>query len=163
MPIEPLQFRLIMRRFATGVTVVTTRDGDSVHGMTANAFTSVSLTPPLALVCVQKDTKTHDWISRTGIFAVNILCVAQRGLAERFAHQVPLPAEPFGDIRYHSAVTGAPVFDDAIAFLDCKVVASPDAGDHTIYVGEVLAAGFGRALDAPPLLWLDGKYQSIDD
>ncbi len=161
MPIEPLQFRLVMRRFATGVTVVTIRDRDSIHGMTANAFASVSLTPPLALVCVQKDTTTHGWISRAGIFAVNILSAAQRGLAERFAHQVPMPPEPFGDIRYHSAVTGAPIFDDAIAFLDCKVVAAPDSGDHTIYVGEVLDAGYGHALDSPPLLWLDGKYQSI--
>ncbi len=163
MPIEPLQFRLVMRRFATGVTVVTIRDGDAIHGMTANAFTSVSLTPPLALVCVQKGTTTHGWIERAGAFAVNILSAAQRGLAERFAHQVPMPPEPFGDIRYHSAVTGAPVFDDAIAFLDCKVVAAPDSGDHTIYVGEVLAAGFGHALDAPPLLWLDGKYKTTDN
>lgn len=161
MPIEPLQFRLVMRRFATGVTVITVRDGDSIHAMTANAFASVSLTPPLALVCVQKGTTTHAWVSRAGIFAVSILSAAQRGLAERFAHQVPMPPDPFGDIRVRRSVTGAPILDDAIAYLDCKVVAAHDAGDHTVFVGEVVEAGFGRAVDAEPLLWLDGHYTSI--
>src|SRR5512143_449673 len=134
MPIEPLQFRRVMRRFATGVTVVTVRDGNLIHGMTANAFTSVSLTPPLVLVCVQKGTQTLAMVLRTRTFCVNILSDGQRGLAQRFAHQVPMPPDPFVDIRYHFGATGTPILDDCVAYLDCKVVDAPDGGDHIIFV-----------------------------
>ena len=158
--IDPLAFRQVMRRLVTGVTLVTTRDGDHIHGMTANTFTSVSLTPVLVLVSVMNDSTTYRFISRTGIFAVNILSARQRALAQRFAHQVALPPDPFADIPRHTRKTGAPILDDCIAFVDCKVVAAHAAGDHTIFIGEVLELGFGQAKDADPLVWLDGKYGS---
>src|SRR5512143_3885984 len=101
MPIDAQALRRVMRRFATGVTIVTGRNGGSIDGMTANAFTSVSLNPPLVLVCVQKGTATHAWISKVGAYAVNILSADERGLAQRFAHQVPVPPDPFGDFAYH--------------------------------------------------------------
>ena len=159
--VDPLFYRRVMRRLATGVTVVTVRDGNLIHGMTANTFTSVSLTPTLVLISVMKDSTTHEFISRAGTFAVNILSAAQRGLAERFAHQVPMPPDPFGDISFHELSTGAPIFNDCIAYADCKLVAAHDAGDHTLFIGEVLNIGFGHAKDAEPLLWLDGKYTSV--
>lgn len=160
--IDPLYFRRVMRRLATGVTVITVRDGDIVHGMTANTFTSVSLTPTLVLISIMNDSVTHRLLERAGSFGVNILSSAQRGLAERFAHQAPMPPDPFADIPYQVKKTGAPIFEDCIAYVDCQVVAAHNAGDHTLFIGEVLDLGFGRAKDAPPLLWLDGKYTTLD-
>lgn len=161
MPIDTTFFRRVMRKFATGVTVLTVRNGESVHGMTANAFASVSLRPTLVLVCIEKGNTTHALVSRAGNFAMNILSAEQENLAKRFAKQIVTPADPFADIAYHLAATGAPVFDDCIAYLDCRVVAAHDAGDHTIFVGQVEAAGYGSAREHVPLLWLDGKYESV--
>lgn len=160
MSVDPTLFRSVMRRFATGITVMTVRDGTVIHGMTANSFTSVSLTPTLILVCVINGSTTMALVTRTHSFALNILSAAQRGWAERFAKQVPVPADPFADIAFHGEVTGSPIFDDCIAYLDCRVAAQYLAGDHTIYVGEVVAQGFGRSASAAPLIWLDGTYKS---
>lgn len=151
-----------MRRFPTGVTILTVRDGDQIHGMTANAFTSVSLEPTLVLVCITKTNTTHRFVSRAKHYALNILGEHQENLAKRFAHQVDAPANPFVDVPYHVEKTGAPILDDCMAYLDCRVVAAHKAGDHTIFVGEVLAAGFGKRHDDDPLLYLDGYYASLD-
>ena len=160
-PVDSKQFRQVMRKFATGVTVLTVRDGERIHGMTANAFTSVSLDPMLALACIAKNTVTHEMVLRAGIFAVNILSESQREWARRFAHQVTAPSNPFADIAYHFAATGSPILDDGIAYLDCHVIAAHDAGDHTIFVGRVQAAGFGNTQDENPLLWFNGRYTSL--
>ncbi|MCL4490048.1 MAG: flavin reductase family protein [Chloroflexi bacterium] len=157
--IDPLLFRHVMRKFATGVTVLTVRDGEIIHGMTANSFTSVSLSPTLVLVCILNGSTTHDFVSHAGSYAVNILSDTQVALAQRFAKQVSVPSEPFVDISYHSVATGAPIFDECLGYVDCRVVAAYPAGDHTIFVGEVLAAGFGQAT-GDPLLWLEGQYKS---
>lgn len=159
--VDPLYFRRVMRKFATGVTVLSVRDGETIHGMTANAFASVSLSPTLVLICIEQGNTTHAFVSRAGNFAMNILSVEQEVLAKRFAKQLGAPADPFADIAFHSAATGAPIFDDCIAYVDCRVVAAHDAGDHTIFVGQVEAAGFGSAREQTPLLWLDGKYASV--
>jgi len=159
--IDSTFFRHVMRKFATGVTVLTVRDGETVHGMTANAFASVSLSPTLVLVCIERGNTTHALVSRAGSFAMNILSAEQELLAKRFAKQIAVPADPFADLAYHPAATGAPILDDCLAYVDCRVVAAHDAGDHTIFVGQVEAAGFGRARDAEPLLWLDGEYKSL--
>ena len=162
-PIDSKFFRHVMRKFATGVTILTVRDGNSLHGMTANAFASVSLSPTLVLVCIEKGNTTHAFVSRSGSFAMNILSASQELLARRFAKQIVVSTEPFADIAYHSATTGAPIFDDCIAYVDCRVIAAHDAGDHTIFIGQVQHAGFGAARDAQPLLWLDGKYTALSD
>jgi len=151
-----------MRRYPTGVTILTVRDGNQIHGMTANSFTSVSLNPTLVLVCIDKRNRTHTFVARAGHFALNILGERQVHLARRFAKQIAQPADPFADITHHRVVTGAPIFDDSVAHLDCRVVAAHDAGDHTIFIGEVMAAGFGNAHDANPLVWLDGEYISMN-
>ncbi len=160
MAVDPTLFRSLMRRFPTGVTVMTVRDGTAIHGMTANSVTSVSLAPTLILVCVINGSTTMGMVTRVKKFGLNILSAEQRSRAERFAKQVPIPADPFADIPFHTEVTGSPIFDDCIAFLDCTVVAEHLAGDHTIYVGQVVAQGFGTSAGTPPLLWLDGKYKS---
>ena len=160
-PIDTTFFRHVMRKFATGVTVLTVRDGDSLHGMTANAFASVSLSPTLILVCIEKGNTTHAFVSRSGNFAMNILSASQELLARRFAKQIVVSTDPFADIAYHSLATGAPVFDDCIAYVDCHVIAAHEAGDHTIFVGHVEATGFGSAHEEPPLLWFNGTYAEI--
>jgi flavin reductase (DIM6/NTAB) family NADH-FMN oxidoreductase RutF len=160
-PIDPTSFRHVMRKFATGVTLLTVRDGETIHGMTANAFASVSLSPTLVLVCVMKPSTTHTLVARAGNFAMNVLSIEQQVLAQRFAKQVATPSDPFADIAYHAAATGAPILDDCIAYVDCRVVAAHQAGDHTIFVGEVLSAGFGSAREHAPLLWLDGEYTTL--
>ena len=160
-PVDSKQFRQVMRKFATGVTVLTVRDGENIHGMTANAFTSVSLDPMLALVCIAKNTVTHEMVSRAGIFAVNILSESQREWARRFAHQINAPGNPFAGIAYDAATTGSPILDDSIAYVDCRVIAAHDAGDHTIFVGRVETAGFGNTQDENPLLWFNGQYTSL--
>lgn len=156
--IDATNFRHVMRKFATGVTALTVRDGEIIHGMTANAFASVSLSPTLVLVCIEKGNTTHDFVSRAGNFAMNILSAEQEILAKRFAKQIAAPTDPFADVAYHSAATGAPILDDCVVYVDCRVVATHDAGDHTIFVGRVDDAGYGSARDRAPLLWLDGKY-----
>ncbi len=160
-PIDPTTFRKVMRKFATGIAVLTVRDGQAPHGMTANAFASVSLSPTLVLVCIDNTNTTHRLVSLAGSFAMNILSDEQKSLARRFAKQVAIPVDPFADIPFHPAATGAPIFDDCIAYLDCRVVAAHAAGDHTIFVGEVEEAGYGNARDQDPLLWLDGDYNSL--
>ena len=153
-------FRRVMRKFATGVTLLTVRDGDALHGMTANAFASVSLSPTLVLVCIEKGNTTHAFVSRAGSFAMNILSADQATVAKRFAKQVAAPSDPFADLAYHAAATGAPVLDDCVAYIDCRVVAAHDAGDHTIFVAQVEQAGFGSAQDHSPLLWFNGEYET---
>ena len=160
-PLDSTFFRHVMRKFATGVTVLTVRDGDSLHGMTANAFASVSLSPTLILVCIEKGNTTHAFVSRSGNFAMNILSASQELLARRFAKQIVVSTDPFADIAYHSGATGAPIFDDCIAYVDCHVIAAHEAGDHTIFVGHVEAAGFGSAHEDAPLLWFNGTYAMI--
>ena len=154
MSIDPGAFRRILGHFVTGVTVITTRDGSGAPaGLTANAFTSVSLDPPLVLVCVDRTSETHELIARTGAFAVNILAVGQEAVARRFADEDR--ERRFDGITWREQVTGAPVFDGVLAWVDCRVHATADGGDHTIYIGEVLAADSGAGA---PLLFHRGAY-----
>ncbi len=161
MSIDPTFFRHVMRRYATGVAILTVRNGDRLHGMTANSFTSVSLDPLLVLVCILRASTTHEMVTQSGAFAVNFVGEAQVELARRFAKQTPVPPEPFGDIAFHAAVTGAPIFDDGLGYVDCRVASAHLAGDHSIFVGEVLATGIGTTKSGP-LIWFDGAYHSLE-
>ncbi len=160
MPVDWNTYRQAMRHFATGVAVLTVRDGDTIHGMTANSFTSVSKDPILLLVCIEKGTTSHEMVSQARNFAVNILGSDQRALAQRFAKQIEPPPDPFADIQHHRAATGAPIFNRCVSYLDCRVVAMHDGGDHTIFVGEVEAAGLGKTHENL-LLWYNGDYHSL--
>lgn len=157
--IDEKDFRQVMGTFATGVTIVTTRTGEIIHGLTANAFCSVSLAPPLVLVCVSKTAQSHDLIRQGGCFAVSILGAPQQDVAQRFALD-QLPAhERFAGLRLHRAITGAPILEDCLAWLDCKLAAAHEGGDHTIFVGEVVA--LGQAATLPPLLYFRGNYRTL--
>lgn len=160
MPINSEMFRKVLSQFATGVTIVTTRHGDVIHGLTANAFCSVSLEPPLVLVCVDKSAQSHDLLKQGAHFAVNILTAAQEEVSRRFATNHSSAAERFAGINFRTEMTGAPVLEKSLGWLDCKLVAAYPGGDHTIFVGEVLALG-QSGNDDGPLLYYQSQYQKL--
>jgi flavin reductase (DIM6/NTAB) family NADH-FMN oxidoreductase RutF len=137
-------YRAVLGRFATGVTVVTTCEGSQRTGITVNAFSSVSLDPPLVLICIERTAYIHDILRRTGIYAVNFLGAEQRDLSDCFAGRAPERDVEFCGVRSHGAVTGAPILDDALAFVDCRVVEVYPGGDHSIFLGQVEALGGGE-------------------
>ena len=151
-------FRRIMGNFVTGVTVMTLPEP---HGMTANAVSSVSLDPPLVLVCVDHDTECYELLEGgTDAYCLNILAEDQRELGEYYADMLDLAEDPFESRPMTAAETRAPVFENAIGYLDCTVEAAHEAGDHTIYVGRVEA---GELLDgeADPLLFFRGQWAEL--
>jgi flavin reductase ActVB len=141
--LDQTDFRNALAQFASGVTVVITRNGaGNPVGFTASAFCSLSLDPPLILVCLQKDADCYSAFMEAETFAVSILASGQAGIAQRFATKAidklqgtPVTATP---------VSGLPRIEGASAWLDCRIHSRPDGGDHTILVGEVLAAGVGE-------------------
>ena len=155
MPFDSLLQRRIMGRFAAGVTVVTTRVGDQLAGMTANAVTSLSLDPPLVLLCVDKRAAFLGALKESRAYAMNIIAEEQEALSRRFAQKGP---KEFHDIALTTAVTGSPIFADALGWLDCKVADILPGGDHEIFLGEILA---GDCRDGRPLLFYSGNYAKI--
>jgi len=153
-------FRRVVGAFATGVTVITSRGEEHAHGLTANAFSSLSLDPPLVLVCVNSGTTGAATIEQNGAFAVNILGAHQEPLSRYFASRDrPRGAAAFDEIPHAGAVTGSPVLEGSAAFLDCRLAASHEAGDHVIFIGDVLAVGVDPSIE--PLLFHGGGYCRI--
>jgi flavin reductase (DIM6/NTAB) family NADH-FMN oxidoreductase RutF len=158
------EFRSTVGAFATGVTVITTRGEPDVptdvYGMTANAFSSVSLDPPLVLVCVRSGTVGAETIERNRVFAVNVLGSDQEPLSRFFAsRERPHGQAAFRDIPHVSAVTGSPILERAAAYLDCWLAAQHEAGDHVLFIGEVVALGVDP--DVRPLVFHGGGYAAL--
>lgn len=137
MAFDASDFKRAMSQFASGVTVVTTRYGETPIGVTASSFTSLSLEPPLVLVSLSKKLFTHKAIAETGVFAVNVLSAQQLEIGMRFAGLKPEITDRFADLKTFTAVTGCPLLPDSLAWVDCSLWAMYDGGDHTIFVGEV--------------------------
>ena len=157
MPVDPGDFREGLSRFASGVTVVTTRDGDgSAHGLTVSAFCSLSLEPPLILICIEKGIRSHDALSASSHFVVNVLNADQMDISNRFASQVD---DRFDGIATRPGIDGIPVIEDAVATIECSRYAALDGGDHTIFVGLVEAISVS---DASPLLYFRSNYRSLE-
>jgi flavin reductase (DIM6/NTAB) family NADH-FMN oxidoreductase RutF len=157
MPVDGASFRLVLSQFATGVTVVLTRDARGAPaGLTVSAFSSVSLDPPLVLICVSVRSDAHDPLAESGIFGVSVLNATQEDVSRRFAWRGP---EKFEGFVLEHGETGALLVPGAVAQLECAVVAAHRAGDHTIYVGEVRAV---RASPGPPLVYHRGAYRRVD-
>jgi flavin reductase (DIM6/NTAB) family NADH-FMN oxidoreductase RutF len=152
--------RIVLGSFATGVTVITSRSAHHAYGMTANAFSAVSLDPPLVLVCVISGTAGAETIERNEAFAVNILGAHQEPVSRYFSWKDrPRGAEAFEEIAHDTAVTGCPVLEGAAGFLDCRLADSHEAGDHVIFIGEVVAIGVDPEVD--PLLFHHGSYRQV--
>jgi flavin reductase (DIM6/NTAB) family NADH-FMN oxidoreductase RutF len=141
MAIEKDLFRLVMGQFTTGVTVVTTRSNKGLAGLTVNAFASVSLEPPLVLICVDLHSHVLAALRTSGTFVVNILTSTQEYLSRCFATASQERYEHFCYAGYHTVITGSPVLDDALAFIDTRIVAEYPGGDHVIFLGQVAAMG----------------------
>lgn len=153
-------FRATVGSFATGVTVVTTSGEQHGYGMTANAFSSVSLDPPLVLVCVISPSEGSEHIKRNRCFAVNILAEEQEPISRYFAsRERPRGRDAFSEVSHRIGTSGSPILDGVIGYLDCRLHAEHDAGDHDIFIGEVLELGF--ATDGRPLLFHGGGYKVI--
>ena len=138
MAISPATFRAAMGQMASGVTIITMNVEGEDHGFTASSFTSLSLDPMLVLVCVLKDQRSHAIMERAGHYAANILGASQRDLGMRFAD--PLTFDRFAGIDVTRALTGAPILESSLAWVDCRVRDVLPGGDHSIFVGEVVAA-----------------------
>jgi flavin reductase (DIM6/NTAB) family NADH-FMN oxidoreductase RutF len=151
--IDPAQFRQVMGSYATGVGVVTTVFLGMDHAMTANALTSVSLSPPLVLVCVETDSRFHEAIVETGFWAVSIMAESGRGRA-RWLSEKGRPLEgQLLTVPYRRGVTGAPVLTEAVSSFECLTTAVYEAGDHHVIIGEVVALELADDPAAPLLYW----------
>ncbi|HEV8673817.1 MAG TPA: flavin reductase family protein [Methylomirabilota bacterium] len=157
MPITAAEFRLALRHFPAGVTVVTTRHADGRPcGLTLSAFTSVSLDPPLVLVCIDHAATAYRAFIESGWFAVNVLGKSQEHLSRRFATTA---TDKFAGIAFREGQAGLPILDDVVAALECRVVHQYAGGDHTIFVGQVEVVS---VTGGPPLVYFRGAYHHLE-
>jgi flavin reductase (DIM6/NTAB) family NADH-FMN oxidoreductase RutF len=153
--VEPDSYRRTISRFASGVTVITTRDGGHDYGLTASAVTSLSLDPPMLLVCVNKASTTRQALVRSRVFAVNILQEQQSALARHFAGS---QADKFAGLHVSYGELGVPLLDDVLATLECRVTAIVDGGTHAIFLAEVQSV---HATEGMPLTYFRGRMGSF--
>jgi flavin reductase (DIM6/NTAB) family NADH-FMN oxidoreductase RutF len=160
MSVSQADFRRALGSFATGVTVITVDYEGQVHGMTANAFASVSLDPLLVLVCVDHKARTHTQLRTRKRFGVNVLAESQRELSEYYARPTRTheDAEREAGARFDRTAHGTPVLQDALAYLECRLHTAQDAGDHTIFIAEVEDV---VVREGEPLLYFRGRYRQI--
>jgi flavin reductase (DIM6/NTAB) family NADH-FMN oxidoreductase RutF len=155
MPIDEAAFKLAMSHFASGVTVVTTEHDGKLFGMTVASFASLSLHPPLVLICIEKSVKTHDAIAAAGRFGVSILSSGQGEISSRFASRVD---DKFSGIDVRRGSLGVPLIGGALTTMECSVYDQLPGGDHTIFIGEVVDA---RTIEGAPLLYFRSGYREM--
>lgn len=156
MAIDQRELRNVMGNFATGVTIITTKNvAGKPFGLTANAFSSLSLDPPLLLICVDKKVDCYACFDESQVFGVNFLSEDQDQLSTRFATK---GIEKFEGVSYQLGELGVALLDGAAVHIECKVASAYEGGDHTIYVGEVQNA---KVLGDRPLLFFRGKYYKL--
>ncbi|MFN3549977.1 MAG: flavin reductase family protein [Mesorhizobium sp.] len=151
-------FKTAMRQVASSVAVITSRSGQLANGLTATAVCSVSASPPVLLVCVNKGASAEAIIAESGSFAVNFLTEEQHRIARLFSTAKLSPQERFGEGLWEEQVTGAPVLDGALASFDCVVEDCVSSGTHNIYLGRVVAAA---SLDQEGLIYRDGLFRRL--
>jgi flavin reductase (DIM6/NTAB) family NADH-FMN oxidoreductase RutF len=159
--LDALEYRRVVGRFATGVTVVTTVLDGEHYAMTCNSFTSVSLEPVLVLFCAEKVARFHDVVLTSGFWAVSVLAQGQEDVSRHFAVRGRSLEGQFDRLPHtHGSLTGAAVLDGALAALECRTVSTTDAGDHTVVIGEVLGLGVPDPT-GDPLLYYEGRYRAF--
>jgi flavin reductase (DIM6/NTAB) family NADH-FMN oxidoreductase RutF len=155
--VSPDEFRAVLGRFPSGVTVVTTKAADgSDQGMTVSAFCSLSLEPPLVLICIEKTASAHDALTRAKGFVVNVLAAKQEQIGRRFAI---VDIDRFEGVGFTRSSSGYAILDDVLAVIECDRVSMHDGGDHTMIIGEVEAT---RAETGTPLLYYRGGYAQLE-
>ena|SRR5579864_8344474 len=156
----PADFRKAARRFASGVTVVTTRTGTAVHGATVSAFFTLSLEPLQVLVSLGRAGRLAAMLRESAVFAVCVLAAEQEAVSRAFAAPARPTAEGlFPDVASRTIASGAPIIDGCLAFFDCALATTIDQGDHTLFIGAVQAVG---ARDGAPLVYFDGAYRRLE-
>jgi flavin reductase (DIM6/NTAB) family NADH-FMN oxidoreductase RutF len=155
--IESDAFRSVLSRFPSGITIITARDGDRDVGMTATAFCSVSLCPPLVLVCVDHGASMHDLLLTRPDLGINILSSDQEASSRRFANRREM--KRFDGVAFSRGESGVVLLDDATAQLEARVVCHHDAGDHTIFIAAVER---GALVEREPLLYYRGSYAQLE-
>jgi flavin reductase (DIM6/NTAB) family NADH-FMN oxidoreductase RutF len=158
-PIDVAGYRKLIGHFATGVTVITTANGGLLHGMTANAITSVSLDPLLLLVCVDREAHAYEQLLQSKRFGVNILAEEQEDVSRLFATKGDPEQGRLRGAEFHLAGGGTPVLEGSLAHIECDVADQFKAGDHTIFIGAVLDGQLLR--EAPPLLFYQAGYRRL--
>lgn len=155
MPIDDAEFKLALSHFVSGVTVVTTVNEGIRYGMTVASFASLSLNPPLVVICIEKTVKSHDAIAAAGVFGVSILAESQAELSNRFASRRD---DKFADVALREGALGVPLIEGAICTLECRVHSQLPGGDHTIFVGEVESISTS---EAAPLVYFRSGYRQL--
>lgn len=151
--------RLAMRAWSAGVTVVTAVNEGVAHGMTVNSFTSISLDPAMITISLQKTTRTYEYVSKAQAFGLTILSSEQADISDLFAGRKPEVQDRFAGLQTETLVTGAPFIVGGLAWLDCRVVQTYDAGMNTLFISEVVAArGTG---EGSPLLYHNREYWNL--
>jgi flavin reductase len=160
MSVNATEFRKAMGSFATGVTIITVDLDGEVHGMTANAVASVSLSPLLVLVCVDRSASTHAHLHARKRFGINVLSAEQRSISQYFAsvERSPKQAEKEAGARFDRTAHGTPVLHGALAYLECLLKHEQEAGDHTIFIAEVEDVVMRPG---EPLLFFQGRYWNV--
>ncbi len=161
MILAPSDFRKAMGSFATGVTVITVDQDGEVHGMTANAFASVSLDPVLVLVCVDQRARTHAHLHARKRFGVNVLASDQKATSEYYARSTETHQHPEAAVaRFDRTANGTPVLQGALAYLECRLHSAEKAGDHTIFIAEVEDV---VVREGEPLLFFRSQYREMKE
>ena len=155
MPIDEARFKLAMSHFASGVTIVTTEHGGKPYGLTVASFASLSLRPPLVVVCIEKTVKSHDAISAAKRFGVSILSDEQTDISNRFASKTD---DKFAGTDVRRGTLGVPLIAGAVCTIECRVQSELPGGDHTIFVGEVVDA---QTDEKSPLIYYRSGYRRI--
>ena len=158
MPVTENEFRQALSCFASGITVVTTKDavGDP-HGLTVSAFCSVSLAPPLVLICIERATASHHAFTESQAFVVNILDASHTYLSEQFAAP---SGDKFENVNIRPGIFGIPLLTDAIANIECRLLTAHNGGDHSIFVGEVETT---TIKEGGPLIYFQGEYRALSE
>ena len=150
------EFRAALSRFPSGVTIVTTKDASGkLHGITVSAFASVSLEPPMVMVCVDKRAGSHSAFEESGAFIVHILAEEHETHSNRFASKIP---DKFDDVTYRNGIADIPALENALVILECRLAHAHEGGDHTIFVGEIECADIK---DGKPLVYWHGDYRKL--
>lgn len=153
-------FKQVMRRFATGVMVLTVGDGREMHAMTVNAVTSLSLNPLLMLVCIEQNARSLELVHAARAFALNILTEGQAELGRKFAYGWEARSHPEAFVEGYAGETGAYIFKESLGFLECRVTAEYPGGDHTIFIAQVVNARLNET-DSGPLLYYGGEFTHL--
>lgn len=162
-PPQPVDLRLAMRSWATGVAVASTRLGQHQHGMTVNSFTSISIDPPLVIVALAKTTRTYEMLLQSRILGITILSASQQELSDRFAGRLSDDQDRFAGLAADTLVTGAPFIIGGLAYIDCRLRSTVDAGDNELIVAEVVAVKSMHDANAEPLLYYFRDYHTLKD